>query len=68
MRSLIDTEERIAYCRAFYNRNVRKLNTLIKQFPFIIISLLFNIKEMDFITISTDQQATPRVVLLDEVS
>jgi LemA protein len=61
MRSLIDTEERIAYSRAFYNRNVRKLNTLIKQFPFIIISLLLNIREMNFISITSDEKSIPQV-------
>lgn len=55
VKTLVDTEERIAYSRTFYNRNVRKLNTLIDQFPFIIISIIFNIKKMDFITIIPDK-------------
>jgi LemA protein len=63
MRNLIDTEERIAYSRAFYNRNVRKLNTLIKQFPFIIISLFLNIEEMNFITITSEEKSAPEIKL-----
>lgn len=55
MKNLVDTEERIAYSRSFYNRNVRKLNTLIWQFPFIIIASLFTIKHMDFITFPGDK-------------
>lgn len=51
MRTLIDTEERIAYSREFYNRNVRKYNILIKQFPFLILALIFRFKEMKFIRV-----------------
>ena len=50
MYSLTDAEERIAYSRAFYNRNVRKLNTLVSQFPFNIIAYMFQIKQMAFIS------------------
>lgn len=53
MNTLVDTEDRITYSRTFYNRNVRKLNTLITQFPFIILSKLFNIPPMEFITITS---------------
>lgn len=56
MKSLVDTEERIAYSRTFYNRNVAKMNTMISQFPFIIIALLMNFKQMDFITITSESR------------
>lgn len=49
MTSLIDTEERIAYSREFYNRNIRKYNTMIAQFPFSIIAFFTGLKEMDFL-------------------
>jgi LemA protein len=62
MTSLVDTEERIAYARAFYNRNVRKLNTLVLQFPFIVIAYLFDISEMEYLSIVSDQSA-PKVEL-----
>lgn len=55
INALVDTEERIVYSRSFYNRNVRKLNTLIAQFPFILISILFNIERMDFLTLTHDE-------------
>jgi len=51
MKTLIDTEDRIAYSREFYNRSVRKYNTIIGQFPFLIASLPLGMKEMDFISI-----------------
>lgn len=52
MKILIDTEERIAFSREFYNRTVRKYNTLISQFPFLIVAKVLNLKEMEFITIA----------------
>jgi len=51
MRTLFDTEERIAYCREFYNRTVRKYNSIINQFPFVLISSPFGFKEMNFIAL-----------------
>jgi LemA protein len=60
MRALIDTEERIAYSREFYNRSVRKYNTLIKQFPFILVSSYLRISEMDFISISRGESEVPK--------
>jgi hypothetical protein len=48
MRALVDTEERIAYSREFYNRTVRKYNTIIKQFPFSIISFFLKIERNGF--------------------
>lgn len=52
MHVLIDTEERLAYSREYYNRTVRKFNTLIKQYPFSIIARLFRFKEMEFVNIA----------------
>jgi LemA protein len=51
MRTLVDTEERIAYSREFYNRTVRKYNTLIKQIPFSLVAKILKLKEMEFVSI-----------------
>jgi len=51
IRTLIDTEERLAYSREFYNRSVRKYNVLITQFPFNLLALVFGFKQMDFLQI-----------------
>lgn len=51
MEELIDTEERIAYAREFYNRTVMKFNATIAQFPFILISLPLGIKPKQYITL-----------------
>lgn len=53
MLNLTDTEERIAYSRMFYNRSVRKYNTLIKQFPFVILAVMYNMREMKFINFAS---------------
>ena len=54
MRTLVDTEERIAYSREFYNRTVRKYNTLIQQIPFSLVAKILRLKEMEFIRIAKE--------------
>jgi LemA protein len=63
MRTLVDTEERIAYSREFYNRSIRKYNTLIQQFPFLLVSSFLKIKQMDFISISRGETDATEVSL-----
>lgn len=53
VKSLVDTEERIAYARTFYNRNVRKLNNLIGQFPFNIVSIACSIEPKQFLSLTS---------------
>jgi LemA protein len=47
---IIDTEERIAYSRTFYNKSVEAYNTLIQGFPYNAISWLAHQKPMEFFT------------------
>lgn len=61
MKVLVDTEERIAYSREFYNRNVRKYNTLINQFSFLLVSSPLGAKEMDFISIGKEEKSAPQI-------
>lgn len=61
MAELVDTEERIAYSRAFYNKSVFKFNTLIQQFPFVIVSSFVGFKTMPFLTISHQESQTPNI-------
>jgi len=65
MRILIDTEERIAYSREFYNRTVRKYNTLIEQVPFSLVASFLGMKKMNFITI-TKGEKPPHKLLYDK--
>lgn len=53
MIALVDTEERIAYSRSFYNRNVKKFNTLITQFPTVLIALFLDMKKMEYVTVTS---------------
>lgn len=51
IKILVDTEERIVFSREFYNRTVRKYNTLISQIPFLFIAKALKMKGMDFVII-----------------
>jgi len=45
---LSDTEEKIAFSRQFYNRNVMDFNTRIEVFPNVIIAGMFNFEAFEF--------------------
>lgn len=45
---LSDTEEKIAFARQFYNRNVMDFNTRIEVFPNVIIAGTFNFAPFEF--------------------
>lgn len=45
---IVAIEENIAYFKGFYNKTVRKYNTLVGQFPFILIAKAFGFKEKEF--------------------
>lgn len=45
---LVNTEDRIAASRRFYNGNVRELNRLCREFPSVILAGMFGFKEQGF--------------------
>ncbi len=45
---LTDTENSIASARAYYNANVRDLNTAIQIFPYNMVAQMFNFEPQDF--------------------
>jgi len=47
-QELSDVEEKIAFSRQFYNRNVMDFNTRIQVFPSVIIANMFNFESYDF--------------------
>lgn len=47
-REMVNTEDRIAAARRFYNANVREHNTLRGQFPSMIVARLMNREDEDF--------------------
>ncbi len=47
-KELSDVEEKVAFARQFYNRNVMDFNTRIQVFPSVIIANMFNFERFDF--------------------
>jgi len=47
-QELSDIEEKIAFARQFYNRNVMDFNTRIEVFPNVIIANMFNFDRFEF--------------------
>ncbi len=47
-KELSDVEEKIAFARQFYNRNVMDFNTRIQVFPSVIIANMFNFERFEF--------------------
>ena len=45
---LSDTENKIAYSRQFYNTNVREYNTVLANFPSVMVGRFFSFKEEEF--------------------
>lgn len=61
-RELVNTEDRIAAARRFYNANVREHNTLVQQFPSMIVARLMSRREEDFFEVEDlAVRATPQV-------
>jgi LemA protein len=54
-KQLTDTEEKIAYARQFYNRNVADFNTKILVFPNVFIARMMNLQPFDFF--GTEEEA-----------
>jgi LemA protein len=47
-RELSDIEEKVAFARQFYNRNVMDFNTRIEVFPNVFIAGMFNFEPFEF--------------------
>ncbi len=47
-KELSDVEEKVAFARQFYNRNVMDFNTRIQVFPSVIIANMFNFERFEF--------------------
>jgi LemA protein len=62
MRTLSDTESRIAYSREFYNRTVQRFNTLCSQFPYLLVSYPLKMEAMEFIAIGVNVAGAPEAV------
>lgn len=47
-QELVNTEDRIAAARRFYNANVREFNTLVDQFPSMLVAQMMGKQKTDF--------------------
>ncbi|MBI1337789.1 MAG: LemA family protein [Phycisphaera sp.] len=63
-KELVNTEDRIAAARRFYNANVRDLNTRIEVFPSNLIASMFNFRMAEYFEIEDASiRIAPRVEL-----
>jgi LemA protein len=58
---LSDIEEKIAYARQFYNRNVTDFNTRIQTFPSVIVANMFGFKRFEFFEAEEEAREVPEV-------
>jgi LemA protein len=60
-KELSDIEEKIAFARQFYNRNVASFNTRIQVFPNVIIANMFNFQRFDFFGVEEEVREDVKV-------
>jgi LemA protein len=58
---LSDIEEKIAFARQFYNRNVSDYNARIQTFPNVVIANMFGFKPFDFFEAEEEAREVPEV-------
>jgi LemA protein len=58
---LTATEDRIAYARQFYNDQVRAYNTLIQQFPAVLVARAASFPAREFFEVDDAVRAVPQV-------
>jgi LemA protein len=58
---LTATEDRVAYARQFYNDQVRDYNTLIQQFPAVVVANMVKFEAREFFEVDDAVRAVPRV-------
>ena len=58
---LSDIEEKIAYARQFYNRNVMSYNTSIQTFPNVMMAGMFGFERFEFFEVEEEARAVPEV-------
>jgi LemA protein len=60
-RELSDIEEKIAYARQFYNRNVMSYNTSIQTFPNVMMAGMFGFLRFEFFEAEEEARDVPEV-------
>ena len=52
----IDTEDKVAYSRQFYNSNVLDFNSRLRMFPSNMIGSMFGFKEFEFFAANEEER------------
>jgi LemA protein len=60
-KELSDIEEKIAYARQFYNRNVSDFNTRIQVVPNVFIAGMFGFQAFEFFEAEEGEREAPKV-------
>ncbi len=60
-QELSDLEEKIAFARQFYNRNVMSYNTRIQTFPTVVMANMFGFLRFDFFQAEEEAREVPEV-------
>ena len=60
-QELSDIEEKIAFARQFYNRNVMSYNTSIQTFPNVMMAGMFGFERFEFFEVEEEARAVPEV-------
>ncbi len=60
-QELSDIEEKIAFARQFYNRNVTSYNTRIQTFPNVMMAGMFGFERFEFFEVEEEARAVPEV-------
>jgi LemA protein len=60
-QQLSDIEEKIAYARQFYNRNVMSYNTRIQTFPNVVMANMFGFLQFEFFEAEEEAREVPGV-------
>jgi LemA protein len=58
---LSDIEEKIAYARQFYNRNVSEYNTRIQTVPNVVVANMFGFRPFEFFEAEEEAREVPEV-------
>jgi LemA protein len=58
---LSDIEEKIAFARQFYNRNVMSYNSRIQTFPNVMMANMFGFERFEFFEVEEEARAVPEV-------
>ena len=60
-KELSDIEEKIAFARQFYNRNVTSYNTRIQTFPSVVMANMFSFLRFEFFEAEEEAREVPEV-------